>query len=177
MPIQVASPVPAFQADAYFAQTDEFRPVQLADYRGHWLCLYFFPMAFSYVCPTELQRFHTLRPKFDRLDCAVLGCSCDSHLVLKAWCDHEPKLNELNHPIMSDVTKRIALDYGVLLPQRGVALRGTFLIDPEGILRFACVNDLYVGRSPDEVLRSLEALQTSQMCPCNWKKGEATIEA
>jgi len=177
MPLQVQSPAPTFKANAYFKDQDEFREVALEDYKDRWLCLYFYPMAFSHVCPTEIEVLSSLKPRFEECNCELIACSCDTHLVLKAWCHHEDKLANLNHPLMADVTKRVAMDYGVLLPEKGIALRGTFLIDPHGVLRWQQVNDLFVGRNTDEILRVLEALRSENACPCNWKREDATVEA
>lgn len=175
MPIRVGLPVPDFSAKAYLASEDEFKQVSLSDFSGRWLCLFFYPMDFSFVCPTELTAFAESAKGFEERNCDVVGCSGDTHLVHKAWCDNTRELAGLNFPLLADVTKRIGLSFGVLSTEQGIFLRGTFLIDPHGVLRWMCVNDLYVGRSVDEVLRNLDALQTNELCPCNWKKGEQTM--
>ena len=147
----------------------------LADYQGKWLCLYFYPMDFTFVCPTEIQAFDQAIGDFKERKCEVLTCSTDSHYVHKGWVAATEPLKGLHHPMLADITKRISMDYGLLLPEKGVALRGTFLIDPEGVIRWSNVNDLQVGRNVDEVLRVLDALQTDELVPCNWRKGQETL--
>ncbi len=173
MPTQVGSPAPAFKAQAYFSQDDSFKQVGLEDYKGKWLCFWFFPMAFSSVCPTEVVGFDRACDEFKKRGCELLACSCDSYLVHKAWCQSNAELAALKYPLLSDMTKRITMDYGLLLPEKGLALRGTFLIDPDAVIRHTSVNDLPIGRSVDEVLRLLGAIQSGQPCPCNWQKGQA----
>ena len=180
MAVQVGSPAPNFKGTAYYRGDDggdtQFREVSLDDAKGKWLCLYFYPMDFTFVCPTEIIAFDEAYGEFQDRDCELMTCSTDSHFVHKGWCDSHEGLGKISHPMLADTTKRISMDYGLLLPDKGVALRGTFLIDPDGIVRWANVNDLSVGRNVAEVLRVLDALQTDELCPCNWNKGEATIK-
>ncbi|MEX0775159.1 MAG: peroxiredoxin [Phycisphaeraceae bacterium] len=179
MAVQVGSPAPKFKAMAYDRKADgtdkQFREIALEDYKGKWLCLYFYPMDFTFVCPTEIKAFDDALGDFGDRECEVLTCSTDSHFVHKGWCDANEHLKTLKQPMLADITKRISMDYGLLVPDKGVALRGTFLIDPNGAVRWVNINDLSVGRNVEEVLRVLDALQTDALCPCNWKKGEATI--
>jgi peroxiredoxin (alkyl hydroperoxide reductase subunit C) len=175
MPLQVGQPAPPFEGKAYLSTKDEFLEVSLADYADRWLCLLFYPMDFSTVCPTELTGLQAAFDRFHDANCDILACSCDTHLVHKAWCDSHDGLRGLRYPLLADVTKRIAMDYGVLVPDKGIALRGTYLIDPHGVLRFMAVNELMIGRDVIEILRELDALQTNEQCPCNWKKGEKTL--
>ncbi len=177
MAVQVGSPAPKFKAMAYQRSSDDFKEIALDDYKGKWLCFYFYPMDFTFVCPTEIQAFDQALGEFQSRGCELLTCSIDSHYVHKGWCESKDELKQLKHPMLADITKRVSMDYGILLPEKGVALRGTFLIDPDGIVRWANVNDLPVGRNVQEVLRVLDALQTDGLCPCNWQKGQATIEA
>ena len=153
MAVQVGSPAPNFKAQAYLCQGDEFKEISLDDYAGKWLCLYFYPMDFTFVCPTEITGFDEKLADFQAKGCELLTCSTDSHYVHKGWCDSKIGLENLKHPMLADTTKRVSMDYGVLLPDKGVALRGTFIIDPDGVIRYAAVNDLPVGRNVDEVLR------------------------
>ncbi len=176
MPVQVGSNAPSFKLKAYAAATDSFTEVALEDFRGKWVCLIFYPLAFSPLCPTELTAFNEAAGEFEKRDCKLVACSVDSHLALRAWCKSDPKLAAMKFPMASDLTKRTAMDYGVLVADKGVALRGTFLIDPHGKLRAAAINDLMIGRSTDEVLRLLDALQTGEPCPCNWQKGDPTLK-
>ncbi len=175
MAVQVGSPAPNFKAQAYLPESDEFKEISLEDYKGRWLCLYFYPMDFTFVCPTEIQAFDQAIGDFQDRDCDLLTCSTDSHFVHKGWVEATAQLKDLKHPMLADITKRISMDYGLLLPDKGVSLRGTFLIDPDGVVRWANINDLQVGRNVDEVLRVLDALQTDELCPCNWKKGQPTL--
>lgn len=176
MPVQVGSPAPSFKLKAYAAASDSFAEVSLEEHRGHWVCLLFYPLAFSPLCPTELAAFNDAAGEFEKRECRLIACSVDSHFALRAWCKSDPKLAAMKYPLASDLTKRVAMDYGVLVADKGVALRGSFLIDPHGKLRAASVNDLMIGRSSDEILRLLDALRTGEPCPCNWKQGEPTLK-
>ncbi len=177
MPLQVGQPAPPFTGKAYLSARDEFIDVSLKDYADRWLCFLFYPMDFSTVCPTELTALHSAHERFADVRCDILACSCDSHLVHKGWCDNHDGLRGLRYPLLSDITKRISMDYGVLAPDKGIALRGTFLIDPHGVLRWMSVNELMIGRDVIQILRELNALQTNEQCPCNWKKGDQTLDA
>ena len=162
MAVQVGSPAPKFKAQAYFRGSDEFKEVSLDDFKGKWLCLYFYPMDFTFVCPTEIVAFDKAYGEFKDRDCELMTASCDSHYVHKGWCDSHEDLGKISHPMLADTTKRVSMDYGLLLPEKGVSLRGTFIIDPDGIVRWASVNDLSVGRNVDEVLRVLDALHRAR---------------
>ena len=176
MTIQVGSQAPSFTAQAYLAQSDQFKEISLEDYKGKWVCLYFYPMDFTFVCPTEIAAFDQELEKFQERDCEVLTCSCDSQYVHKGWCDANPMLKGLKQPMLADTTKRISMDYGVLLADKGVSLRGTFIIDPQGVIRWVNINDLPVGRNVSEVLRVLDALQSGGLTACNWKPGDDNIK-
>lgn len=180
MAVQVGSPAPKFKAKAYFRTADntdnQFKVVTLDEYKDKWLCMYFYPKDFTFVCPTEIVAFDKALGDFKDRNCEVLAVSTDSEFVHKGWCDSHNDLKKLRHPMLADITKRVSMDYGLLIPDEGVALRGTFLIDPNGVVRWVNVNDLSVGRNIDEVLRVLDALQTDELCPCNWKKGQETIK-
>ncbi|MBI1337167.1 MAG: redoxin domain-containing protein [Phycisphaera sp.] len=176
MAVQVGSPAPKFKAQAYLRSSDEFKEIKLEDYKGKWLYFYFYPMDFTFVCPTEIKAFDDALGEFQDRDCEILTCSTDSHFVHKGWCEAKDELKNLKHPMLADITKRVSMDFGVLLPEKGVALRGSFIIDPDGIVRWTNINDLPVGRNVEEVLRVLDALQTNELCPCNWKKGEETLK-
>jgi lipoyl-dependent peroxiredoxin subunit C len=177
MPIQVGSPAPRFRGQAYVRAKDEFREVTLEECRGRWLCLYFYPLDFTALCPTEIVALDRVHPQLQERHCDVLGCSTDSVWVHKAWCEATPELRGLRHPLLSDPTHRISMDYGVFLADKGHALRGIFVIDPLQVLRWAGLYDLSVGRSVPEILRVLDALQTDELCPCNWQKVDATLPA
>ena len=171
--LQVSRPAPLFRAQALAGR--EFENVSLEGLRGQWVLLLFYPMDFTFVCPTELVALNELHGQFQARGCTVLAASTDTVYSHLGWVQADPRLGALRYPILGDVTKQIARSYGVLLEEQGIALRGTFLIDPEGVLRWSCVNDLGTGRSIEEFLRVLDALQTGELCPANWKKGERTL--
>ncbi|MGE5673447.1 MAG: peroxiredoxin [Mycobacterium leprae] len=145
----------------------------LDSYQGKWLVLFFYPLDFTFVCPTEITAFSDRAEDFAKLNCEVLGVSVDSIHSHKAWINNG--LGELNFPLASDITKQVARDYGVLIEEKGIALRGLFVIDPEGVVRYQVVHELNVGRNVDEVLRVLQACQSGGLCPINWKPGQAHL--
>ena len=144
-------------------------------YKGKWLVVFFWPKDFTFVCPTEIAEFGRLNKEFNLRDAQVLGASTDSEFVHLAWRQHHDDLKTLPFPMLSDIKRELSESLGIIDKNAGVAKRATFIVDPEGIIRFAMVTDLSVGRNPSEVLRVLDALQTDELCPCNWKKGEETI--
>ena len=150
----------------------ETKSVSLSDLRGRWVVLFFYPLDFTFICPTEITEFSKRLDEFERLHATVLGCSTDSVHSHKAWLK---ELGALRYPLLSDMTHEISRAYGVLLEEKGMALRGTFIIDPEGVLRYALYHDLGVGRSCDETLRVLSGLQTGELCQAGWKPGEKTL--
>ena len=171
MVAQIAKPAPEFTADAYF--NGEIKQVSLRDYKGKWVVLFFYPLDFTFVCPTEIQGFDQQKAEFDKLNAQILGVSVDSAHSHKAWS--EGALGKLNYPLVSDINHRISRDYGVLIEDKGISLRGLFLIDPDGNLRSYLVNDLSVGRNVDEIVRLLQAFQSGELCPVGWKPGEKTL--
>ncbi len=144
----------------------------LADYRGKWVVLFFYPLDFTFICPTEITGFSKLDDEFEKLNAKVLGVSTDSVHSHKAWLK---ELGPLKYPLLADKTMKVSADYGVLVEEEGTALRGTFIIDPDGKVRYALVHDNNVGRSVKEVLRALTALQTGELCPVEWTPGEKTL--
>jgi peroxiredoxin (alkyl hydroperoxide reductase subunit C) len=146
-------------------------------YAGKWLCVFFYPKDFTFVCPTEITGFAQVNQQFLDRDCQILTGSIDSEFVHHAWRTHHKDLNSLPFPMLADVKRELTSALGILDKNEGVAQRATFLVDPEGIIRFVYVTDLSVGRNPAEVLRVLDALQTDELCPCNWKQGEDTLKA
>jgi alkyl hydroperoxide reductase subunit AhpC len=179
MPAIVQKEAPDFTAQAVV--NGEFKTVRLSEFRGKYVYFYFYPLDFTFVCPTEIIAFSDRIAEFETRNVQVIGCSIDSHFCHKAWID-TPRakggLGELKYPLVADLTKAIAADYGVLL-DAGIALRGSFLIDKSGILRHVTINDLPLGRSVDEALRVVDALQHferhGEVCPADWKPGAATI--
>jgi lipoyl-dependent peroxiredoxin subunit C len=144
---------------------------------GKWKVVFFWPKDFTFVCPTEIAAFGKLEREFQARDAQILGVSIDSEFVHLAWRQAKEELHDLPFPMLADIKRELAGSLGILDPIEGVAQRATFIVDPQGVIRFVYVTDLNVGRSPEEVLRVLDALQTDELCPCNWKKGEETLKA
>jgi len=170
----VGLPAPDFKAKAYVAGHNGFKDVALKDFQGKWVCLYFYPRDFTFVCPTEIKGFAGKEAEFRELKCEVVACSTDSEYSHKAWFERD--LQVVKHPVLADTAHMVSRSYGVLVEDAGLALRGTFLIDPKGILQWMSVNALGTGRSVEEVVRTLKALQTGDLCPVDWKPGQATIK-
>ncbi len=170
---KVAQPAPVFE-DMMTYHNGEFGKVSLHDYKGKWLVLFFYPRDFTFICPTEIEEFGKLYPDFQKLNCEVLSASTDSEHVHKAWYETDERLKGVKYPIIADSTQELAEMYDVL-DIDGSAQRGTFVIDPEGILRFMLISGDSVGRNIQEMLRVVEALQTGEKCPANWQKGGKTL--
>jgi alkyl hydroperoxide reductase subunit AhpC len=153
----------------------EFKDITHKDYSGKWKVVFFWPMDFTFVCPTEIAEFGRRTAEFRERGAEVLGVSTDTHYVHLAWRKDHPDLKDLPYPMLADTKRELSTALGVLHKQDGVPLRATFVVDPEGTIRFVSVNDLSVGRNVDEVLRVLDALQTDELCPCNWKQGDETL--
>jgi peroxiredoxin (alkyl hydroperoxide reductase subunit C) len=173
MSIQVLSAAPPFKTQALVGQ--DFKTIALSDYSGRWVLLLFYPMDFTFICPTELVALSDRHEEFAARDCVVLAASTDTVYSHLGWTRADARLANLQFPLLADVTKSMARSYGVLREEQGISLRGTFLIDPSGVLRWASIHDDPVGRSVDEMIRVLDALQTAKLCPCNWKKGQPTL--
>lgn len=152
-----------------------FKDVTNASYKGKWLVVFFYPKDFTFVCPTEIQAFGNLNGKFKERDVQVLGASTDNEFTHLAWMQQKGELKNLPFPLLSDLKRELSASLGILDPAEGVAQRATFVVDPDGIIRHVSVYDLNVGRNPQEVLRTIDALQTDELCPCNWEKGQETI--
>ena len=178
----VGSPAPAFRAATVMPDDAIREDFSLAELRGRYAVLFFYPMDFSFVCPTEILAFDARLAEFQERDCAVVGISVDSpysHLAWKRTPPGEGGIGPVRYPLVSDLTKAIARSYGVLADD-AVALRATFLLDREGLVRHATVNDMHLGRSVDETLRTLDALRhldsTGEVCPANWEKGRRAMK-
>ena len=152
-----------------------FFPITNDTYKGKWLCVFFYPKDFTFVCPTEIKGFSDVNEQFADRDCQVLTASTDSEFVHLAWRKDHKDLRDLKFPMLADIKKDLSNALGILT-EDGVAQRATFLVDPEGVIRFVYVTDGSVGRNPAEVLRVLDALQTDELCPCNWSQGEETLK-
>lgn len=177
----VQKAAPDFKADAVVGKL--FKSVSLSDYKGKWLVLYFYPLDFTFVCPTEITAFSDKHEEFTKIGAEVVGCSIDSKFTHLAWINTPRKeggLGDIKHPLLADVTKKIAKDYDVLIEEAGIALRGLFIINPEGKVVYQVIHDLGVGRSVDETLRVIKAFQqvakTGEVCPANWTEGKKTMK-
>jgi len=152
----------------------ELAQAALEDYRGKWVVLFFYPLDFTFVCPTEILEFSKRVREFEEAGAEILAVSVDSKFAHLAW---QREIGGISYPMLSDITKRVSEQYGVLLPEEGISLRGLFIIDPEGVVRYELIHDLSVGRSVGETLRVLKALQTGELCPVDWQPGEETLGA
>ena len=176
---KVGQPAPDFDMTSTKNVEKLDENVKLSDYRGRWLVLLFYPLDFTFVCPTELTTFSDRYDDFQDIGADVIGVSTDSVHSHRAWLKtprDKGGVEGLRYPLASDITKSVARDYGVLIEDKGVALRGLFVIDPEGVLRYAVVHDLNVGRSADETLRVIQALQTGGLCQADWRPGQETLK-
>lgn len=177
---QVGQPAPPFAAEAFDPAMPlgrQMRTISLTDYAGRWLVFFWYPSDFTVVCPTEITALSDRLGEFTELDCAVLGASTDSVYCHAAWADVPREGNGIagvRFPLLSDRSGRIASEYGVLLEAEGLALRGLFVVDPDSIVQHATVNNLNVGRSVDETLRVLQAIQSGGLCLSDWKPGQGT---
>jgi alkyl hydroperoxide reductase subunit AhpC len=181
MSVLVTRPAPAFKADAVMPD-GSFKQVSLEDYKGKYVLLFFYPLDFTFVCPTEIIAFSDRHEEFAALNVQILGASIDSKFSHLAWRNQprtEGGLGDLAYPLVADLNKSIARSYDVLFDD-SIALRGLFLIDKQGIVRHQVVNDLPLGRSVDEALRMVQALQyfekNGEVCPANWREGSRTIK-
>ena len=177
----VTRPAPDFKAQAVMPD-NSFAELQLSDYRGKYVILFFYPLDFTFVCPSEIIAFDKALPLFRQKGAELIGVSVDSHFTHWAWKNIEPRqggIGQIDYPLVADLSKRVARDYGVLVDD-SVALRGLFLIDREGIIRHAVINDLPLGRNVDEALRMLDALQFTEkhgdVCPANWRAGDEAMK-
>jgi len=178
----VTKPAPDFKAQAVMAD-NSFAELKLSDYRGKYVILFFYPLDFTFVCPSEIIAFNKALPEFHKKDAEVIGVSVDSHFTHLAWKNTPPAqggIGRIDYPLVADLSKTISRDYGVLVND-SIALRGLFLIDKEGIIRHAVINDLSLGRNVDEALRMLDALQFTEkygeVCPANWRHGDEAMKA
>ncbi|CAI4230343.1 unnamed protein product [Auanema sp. JU1783] len=180
-PLGPRSTLPDFKGTAVV--DGDFKAISAADYKGKWLVFFFYPLDFTFVCPTEIIAFSDRASEFQKLGCEVVACSCDSHFSHLAWTQTARKdggLGDMNIPVLADFNKNIAESFGVLDKDTGLAYRGLFLIDPSGTVRHVTCNDLPVGRSVDETLRVLKAFQFveqhGEVCPADWKDDAPTIK-
>ncbi|MEQ9812155.1 MAG: peroxiredoxin [Azospirillaceae bacterium] len=158
-------------------QANAFASINSQTDAGKWKVVFFWPKDFTFVCPTEIKAFSDLAEEFNDREAVVYGVSTDNEYVHLAWRNSHEDLSDLKIPMLSDIRKDLSRALGILEEEEEVALRATFIVDPDGVIRFVSVNDLNVGRNPQEVLRVLDALQTDELCPCNWQPGQDTLQA
>jgi lipoyl-dependent peroxiredoxin subunit C len=177
--ISVGSRFPEFEKTAVVSMQkgQEFAKLNSRDHQdsGMWMVMFWWPKDFTFVCPTELAEFNRASGEFADRDALLIGASTDSEFVHHAWRRDHEDLRDLKYPMLADTSKSLAEELGILEENEKVAYRATFIVDPQGIVRWVSVNDLRVGRNVNEVLRVLDALQTDELCPCNWEKGQKTL--
>jgi len=177
--LTIGDRLPAFDLNAVVSIDPDkaFQRIDQASNPGKWKVLFFWPKDFTFVCPTEIAAFGKLNTEFNDRDAVIYGASIDSEFVHLAWRNNHADLKDLPFPMLADIKRELSSALGVLDKNEGVAFRATFIADPEGVIRFVSVNDMSVGRNPAEVLRVLDALQTDELCACNWKKGDEFLKA
>ena len=168
-------PVYSVTATVSRDKNNAFETITNESYPGKWKVYFFWPKDFTFVCPTEIVAFGRLDADFHGRDTQIIGCSTDSEFVHLAWRQYNEDLRSLSFPMLADIKRDLCAALGILDPQEGVAQRATFVVDPYNSIRFVSVNDLSVGRNPDEVLRVIDAMQTGELCPCNWHRGEPVL--
>lgn len=173
----VGKRLPKFKLKAVVSTDPKTAFTDITDetYKGKWQVLFFYPKDFTFVCPTEIKGFGDLDKQFKERDAQLMTASIDSEFVHLAWRQNHEDLKTLPIPMLADIKRELSQSLGILDEEEGVSQRATFIIDPDGIIRFVYVTDLSVGRNPKEVLRILDALQTDELCPCNWEKGQQTL--
>ncbi len=172
MPAQVGQKAPDFHGQALMPN-GETKEIKLSDYKGKWVVLFFYPLDFTFVCPTEIRGFNDKLDEFKKMGAEIITCSTDSVYSHKAW--QEGSLGKLKFPHLADNSHQISRAYGVLIEEKGFALRGTFIIDSEGNLKHSTINDTAVGRNVDETLRTLAAFETGKLTGCGWTPGQKTL--
>ncbi len=170
--LKVGKSAPDVKAQALMPD-GSFKEVKLSDYRGKWVVIFFYPLDFTFVCPTEIRGFNGKYEEFKKLGAEVLTASTDSVFSHKAWVEHG--LGKVKFPMLGDTNHEVSRAFGVLVEEKGIALRGTFIVDPQGVVKSAVINDLPVGRSVDETVRTLQAFQTGELTPCEWNPGQKTL--
>jgi peroxiredoxin 2/4 len=177
--LQVGKKAPEFDMPSTRDLSKLSQNVKTTDYKGKWLIFFFYPLDFTFVCPTEIRAFSERYDDIQKAGAEVIGVSTDSVYSHKAWIETPAEkggLGKIHYPLASDITKEVSRDYGVLIEDKGIALRGLFVIDPDGILQYQVVHSLNIGRSVDETLRVLEALKTGGLCQADWKPGQKPLQ-
>lgn len=173
----IGSKFPEFKKQAVVSieKDKEFEEITNQVHEGKWMVMFWWPKDFTFVCPTEIAEFNNNFEEFNDRDTVLIGASTDSEFVHLAWRHDHEDLRDLKFPMLADTSKSLAEELGILEANEKIAYRATYIVDPEGIVRWVNINDLSVGRNVEEVLRVLDALQTDELCPCNWKAGEETL--
>lgn len=172
--LTVGDKFPEFSADACVgADQESLTKIDNKTYDGKWVVYFFYPKDFTFVCPTEIAEFNKQLSEFKDRDAMVVGGSTDNEYSHLAWCQSHDDLKGLQYPLIG--AQKLAFDLGIVDPDANVCLRSTFVVDPNGVIQWACANSLSVGRNVGEILRVLDAIQSDELCPCNWKKGEETL--
>lgn len=178
--LTIGDKFPAFKLEACVANTkkldENFKSVSLADYRGKWKVVFFWPLDFTFVCPTEIAEFNKAYSQFSDRGAVLLGASCDSKFTHLAWRNNHPDLKDLKYPMLADYNKELSSALGILHKSAGAPLRATYVVDQDDVIRWVDVCDLSVGRNVKEVIRVLDALQSGELCPCGWEKGQPTLK-
>ena len=176
--LSIGAKFPQFKTQACVSveKGKEFETVSNETFAGKWMIFYAYPKDFTFICPTEIVEFDKKRGEFADRDAVVVGGSTDNEFSHLAWRNSHADLNKINTPLVH-ITPELALQLGIVHPDAGAAVRVTFIVDPQGIIRAVTATDLSVGRNVDEIIRMLDALQTDELCPCNWKPGEKTLGA
>lgn len=176
--ISIGDKFPEFKMKATVSNdlSNAFQEITHQSYPGKWLVVFFWPKDFTFVCPTEIEGFAKLNKDFAARNAQILGASMDSEFVHLAWRQQHPGLSDLPFPMLADIKRDLSHTLGIIHKEEGVPLRATYIVDPEGTIRAMSLIDLSVGRNPQEVLRQLDALQTGELCPVNWNKGEKTLQ-
>lgn len=176
--LTIGDQFPDYQLKAVVSSDHQtaFTDVDNSTYSGKWQLVFFYPKDFTFVCPTEIKAFSDLSGEFADRDCQVMAASTDTEFVHLAWRQNNDDLKDLQIPMLADFKRELSSALGILHPEEGVAMRATFLVDPQGIIRYSSVTDMSVGRNPKEVLRVLDALQTDELCPCNWQPGDDVLK-
>lgn len=175
---QVGESFPQFKVQGVVSteKGKEFEFFSNENLKGKWSVVFFWPMDFTFICPTEIAEFNKAVGDFKDRDAQLFGASTDTHFVHLAWRQHHEDLKDLKFPMLADHKKELSQELGILHKEEKVPLRATYIVDPDGIVRWVSINDLSVGRNVKEVLRTLDALQTDELCPCNWEKGQDTLQ-
>lgn len=174
--LTVGDAFPQFKLSAAVDDGLDFPEISNSSYKKKWLVVFFWPKDFTFVCPTEISAFGKLNDEFVKRDAQVLGVSTDSEFVHRAWRTSHPELKNLPFPMLADIKRELSQTLGILDQEAGVALRATFIVDPDGKIQYVSVHGLNTGRNVDEVLRTLDAIQTGELAPCGWKPGQDTLK-